>query len=374
MLFVAWKMLWHRKARFAFTAFGLGALFLLGSAQVGLMVGWCNTITAINAHAGVDLWVMNEKTVAWDYGTSLPRHRIYQVRSVPGVAWAEGMYVGWSTWERPDGVRLSVEMVGLDVSSVGGPWDMSAGQVDDVHLPNSVLIDELFLETLGVRGVGDEVEMNGEKAVVRGLSRGVRTFTATPFVFTSLRTASRYDKGFQPGDTTFVLVRCTPGADPEVVARHIEEEVPGVEALTTGRLMERSLGYWIRSTGIGLIMLTTAGLALLVSAVVTSQTLYTITQDHLANYATLLAVGFGRGQMLACVLLQGLILSGLAILLGGLALWGLTAASARTPAPVEMIPWVLAVLVATQVACCLFGSFLALRTVLRLDPASVFRG
>ena len=68
-------------------------LFLLGSAQVGLMVGWCNTITAITDHAGVDIWVMNENTVAWDYGSSMPRHRISQVRSVPGVAWAEGMYV-----------------------------------------------------------------------------------------------------------------------------------------------------------------------------------------------------------------------------------------------------------------------------------------
>ena len=58
MLFLAWKMLRHRKARFAFTAFGLGMLFLLGSAQVGLMVGTkkCN-YTALAQHERMnDRW------------------------------------------------------------------------------------------------------------------------------------------------------------------------------------------------------------------------------------------------------------------------------------------------------------------------------
>jgi putative ABC transport system permease protein len=202
----------------------------------------------------------------------------------------------------------------------------------------------------------------------------VRTFTACPFVFTSLKTVSHYDKAFQPGDTTFVLVRCAPRADLEDVARRIVAEVPAVDALTTTQLMGRSLNYWMVNTGVGLIVLTTAGLAMVVSAVVTSQTLYNTTQDHLANYATLLAVGFDRGQMLGCVLFQGLILSGVAILLGGLAFWGLAVATARTPAPVEITPPVLALLVATQLASCLLGSFLAVRTILHLDPVTVFRG
>src|SRR3954470_12871980 len=99
MLRVAWKMLLHKKARFAFTVLGIGTLFLLSASQVGLLVGWCNTISAITSHAGVDIWVMSKQTPAWDYGTVIPRNRIYQVRNVSGVGWAEGMYVGWSMWQ-----------------------------------------------------------------------------------------------------------------------------------------------------------------------------------------------------------------------------------------------------------------------------------
>jgi putative ABC transport system permease protein len=373
MLRFALKMLLHRKARFAFTVVGLGTLFLLGAAQVGLLVGWCNTITAVMAHSEVDVWVMAERTLTWDYGTSIPRQRVYQARSVKGVAWAEGIYVGWAMWQRPDGRRVSVQVVGLDRASVGGPWHMREGKVEDVHLPGSVIVDELFLETLGVRGVGDRVELSDERATVRGISRDVRTFTASPFVFTAMKTAAKYDKTYKPEDTTFVLVRCQPGADPKQVARRIEAEVPSVEALTTDELMARSVGYWMGETGMGLIVLLTAALAVLVSAVVTSQTLFTVTQDHLANYATLLAVGFSRRRMLGCVFTQGLVLGGLGVLLGGAAFHALSVASARTLVPLEMTVAIFAALVGVSVLCCLLGSFLSVKAVLRIDPVAVFR-
>ena len=151
MLRVAWKMLMHGKARFGFIVLGLGVLFLLSAAQVGMLVGWCNTNSAIIDHAGVDIWVMAEQTPAFDYGTAIPRNRIYQVRSIEGVAWAEGMFMAWNYWQRKDGRRVNVELVGLDTSSVGGPWSMRLGRVENVHLPDSVIVDELYLPLLGSR-------------------------------------------------------------------------------------------------------------------------------------------------------------------------------------------------------------------------------
>jgi putative ABC transport system permease protein len=118
----------------------------------------------------------------------------------------------------------------------------------------------------------------------------------------------------------------------------------------------------------------TAALAVLVSAVVTSQTLFTITQDHLANYATLLAVGFSRRDLLGCVFAQGLVLSGLGVLLGGAAFHGLSVASARTLLPLEMTPAYFAALIGVSITSCLLGSFLSVKTILRIDPVAVFRG
>jgi putative ABC transport system permease protein len=373
MLRVACKMMFDKKARFCFTLFGLSMLFVLSVAQVGLVIGWCNTITAIVRHAAVDIWVMNQGTIAFDYGTALPRHRVYQVRNVPGVAWTEGMYVGWSKWQRADGSRHNVQLVGLDRSSVGAPWDMTQGCVEDIYHPDRVIVDELYLKKLGVKQIGDEIEMYGHKATVCGFSRGVRTMTASPFVFTSMTTVRKYDLALKPDETTYVLVRCVPGTDPPEVAHRIATEVPGVEALTTEQMMARSEKYWVVGTGIGLILLSTAALGMVVSTIVTSQTLFNITQDHLANYATLLALGFKRSWLLGCVLTQALLLGGLAIVCGSLAVYGLSIASAHSHTPVETTPRVFAGLVAAALASCLLGSYLSVKAILRIDPVTVFR-
>ena len=69
-----------------------------------------------------------------------------------------------------------------------------------------------------------------------------------------------------------------------------------VDLLTGREFAVRTMTYWMLETGAGLTVVLTAVLGLVVSAVVTSQTLYTVTQEHLVNYATLSAVGFGRGK------------------------------------------------------------------------------
>jgi putative ABC transport system permease protein len=367
-------MLWHKPVRLGATLVGLGGLFFLTAAQVGLLVGWCNTTSALIRHAPADVWVMAEQTPAFDYGTAIPRERIYQARGVPGVAWAQGLFMAWNTWQRPDGRRVNVELVGLDGDCAGGPWAMVSGAADAVHLLDSVIVDELFLDVLGVRGPGDEAEMYGRRAVVRGVSAEVRTFTASPFVFTSIASARRYDKRYRPDEITFVLVRCAPGNSPEEVRDRLRAELPYVEVLTAREFAGRTMGYWMLETGIGVTVVLTALLGLAVSVVVTSQTLFAVTQEHLADYATLLAVGFGRAQLLACVLVQGLILSGGGIVIGSAAFAGAASASARTPIPLETTPVVFAGLVGVSAGSCLLGAYLSIRAALRIDPAAAFRG
>jgi putative ABC transport system permease protein len=123
----------------------------------------------------------------------------------------------------------------------------------------------------------------------------------------------------------------------------------------------------------GLLVLVTATLGVIVGAVVSTQTLFNITQDHLANYATLLAVGFSSRQIMACVLLQGLFLSGGGVILGGAGFLAASILSSQTPVPLEMTPAVFAGLVVVAIAAPLLGSFLSVKPILRIDPSVVFR-
>ena len=374
MLPIALRMLWHKPTRAVFTVLGLGALFFLSAAQIGLLVGWCTTCSAMIRHADVDLWIMAEQTPAFDYGTAIPRQRLYEVRSVPGVAWAEGMFMAWNIWQRPDGRRVNIELIGLDSSCVGGPWVMEAGTVEVVHRPDGVIIDELFLSELGVTGIGGEAELIGRRARVRGVSGGVRTFTASPFVFTSINNAIRYDRRYRDDEITYVLARCRPGTVPDKVAEEIRQRTDHVEVLTSDQFVQRSVTYWMLGTGIGITVVLTAILGFLVSAVVISQTLFGLTTDYLVNYTTLLALGFSRTKLLLTIVYQSLVLGGAGIVLGGTAFVTAMRVSARTMIPLETTSEVSVGLVACALVCSVVGAGLSVKSVWRIDPAQVLRG
>lgn len=373
MMSIVIAMILHKKSRCVLTILGTAVAFLLSAAQFGLMVGWCNTNSAIIRHARADVWVMARQTPAFDYGTAIPRNRVQQVRSVEGVAWAEGLFMAWNIWQRSDGRRVNVELVGMDEGCIGGPWSMSDGETASVQRPDTVIVDRLYLQALGVERVGQEFEMVGQRAVVGGISEGVRTFTASPFVFTSIESAIRYDKRYRDDEVTYVLARCAEGYTPEQVRDAISRDVPDVEVLTGGEFALRTMRYWMLETGIGITVVVTAVLGLLVGAFIMSQTLFALTQDYLANYATLIALGFSRSRLIGIVLAQGLILGGGGIILGSGLFFSASRASATTPIPLETTPHVFAALVVVSLLSCIMASFASIRSIFRVDPISVFR-
>jgi putative ABC transport system permease protein len=374
VLTLAVRILLHSKARFFFTSAGIGAAFFLTAALTGLLVGWCDTTSAVIRHAGVDVWLMAEKTPAFDYGTAIPCHRIYQARSVPGVAWAEGMFLAFNTWQRPDGRKVSVELIGLDGGLAGGPWQMRTGTTAVVHRPDTVIVDDLYLDFLGVRGVGDEAELLGRRAVVGGVSGEVRTFTTLPLVFTSLESAVRYDQRYQGDEVTYGLVRCAEGYSPEQVRDALAREVPHVEVLTTREFAQRTVRYWMLETGAGITVVFTVLLGLFVGVIIINQTLVAITQEHFAHYATLLALGFSRTQLTAVVVVQALGLGLAGALLGTAAFLFVSHQTMATAVPVAMTPLVFLGLVGVCLASCLFASVVSIRSIFKIDPLLVFRG
>ena len=211
---------------------------------------------------------------------------------------------------------MNIELVGLDESCVGGPWLMKSGAIHAVHRPHTVLVDELYIDALGVENVGQEFEMIGKRAVIGAITQGVQTFTASPFVFTSIESAIQYDKRYRDDEITYVLARCANGYTPESVRDAVLRHVPHVEVLTTRDFAIRTMKYWMLETGVGITVVVTAILGLIVGAFIMSQTLFAVTQEHIANYATLSALGFSRSSLSKIVLVQSIVLGGGGIILG----------------------------------------------------------
>ncbi len=292
ILTLALRNFTHDRLRSAVTIVGIVFAVVLLAVQLGLYASASRMITGAVDNATGDLWVMPYGTQSFDEGAPLlgPAER-HQVLTVPGVKAATPLVVGFADWRRPDSALSNIVVVGADVDEEALlPWSLAAGDVATLKEPDGVAVDRSYLEELGVGGIGDVGHVEGTRARVRLLTEGIRSFTRSPYVFTTTRRA-RTMFGAGPQAFTFLLVRTEPSANVRAVRDEIAGRLESAEVLTAQEFRERNLQQWLFNTGAGVALIGGAVLGLIVGTVIVSPTLYSSTKDHLREYATLRALG-----------------------------------------------------------------------------------
>jgi putative ABC transport system permease protein len=170
------------------------------------------------------------------------------------------------------------------------------------------------------------------------------------------------------------IVTLKPGADPDVAARRLRELLPhDVEILRRDEFIKAEQHYWAKRTPIGFVTVAGMLVGMFVGAIVVYQILYTDVNDHLHQYATLKAIGFGDRFFVALVLQEAVILVALSFAPAAL-LTGLLNYQARTVAhiPTSLSPRDLIIVLAAVCVMCLAAALLATRKLRAADPADVF--
>jgi putative ABC transport system permease protein len=370
---IAWRNLVHDRVRFVVTLVGIVFSVVLMGMQTGLLVGFVQTTSGLVTHSGADLWIAPRGTKNVDLSNLMSDRTKYLARTVPGVASAESYFVTFARWKRPDGGRETVLLVGSEPNaSMGGPWNLAQGTRADLALPDGVIIDRLYAEKLGVTRVGETVEINDERARVVGFTHHVRTFTQSPYVFTTLSKAQTL-AGFGQGLTTYVLVRLAPGADRAAVERGLAERLPDADVVSTAAFASKSESYWLFTTGAGMSLILSALLGLVVGIVIVAQTLYASTVDRLPEYATLRAMGAPRGYLYRIIVTQA-VLGGVFGYAIGIALVALLVRLSVDSSAAPRLPlWLAGSLGVVTLAMCVSAALISIRKVTKLDPVAVFR-
>jgi putative ABC transport system permease protein len=210
---------------------------------------------------------------------------------------------------------------------------------------------------------------------VVGFTKGVRTFTQSPYVFTSLRKARAIALNLRNAEQaiTYVPIRVAAGAPVEAVRARLAARMPDVDVMTSAEFSSRSSNYWLFSTGAGLTIVSSSVLALFVGVVIAAQTLYASTMDRLPEYATLRAMGGGRGYLYRIVVTQALIGGAIGYVLGMACVLAMVWLSRDASAPPEAPPWLALGIGVVMEAMCVLASMISLRKVTRINPTEVFR-
>lgn len=370
---LAWRNLVQDRVRFAATLVGIGFSVVLMALQWGLLIGCAWTAAALVDHARADFWVVSRGTLNVDQSLSLPARWQEKALAVPGVSAVHKYLLHFIDWRRPDGRNEFVNIVGFDTETgIGAPWKVVVGSIADLRIPHTVMMDRLYAEKLGIKRIGDAVEIGGVRAQVVGFTEGIRSFTQSPYIFSSFKNAQEYIH--LPDDrTTYLLVRAELGADHDSVLAGLRSALPVTDVWSSRTFAWMTARYWLLTTGAGLALLIGAALGVVVGIAIVAQTLYAATVERLPEYATLIAIGAPNRYMNQIVMRQGLVSGVIGFALGIVVAQVIAFGAATSTAPL-VLPWPLAVAVGVvAISMCAGAALLAIRKIKAIDPTVVFR-
>jgi putative ABC transport system permease protein len=369
---LASRNLLHDRLRLVATVIGIVFSIVLVTVQGGLYNGFGRMVTTMIDHAGADLWIMPQGTKCFEDPSLMDERQRFRALSVPGVAEAGPVVIGFAQWRAPNGGTTPVFVIGSALRGIGlHPWDVVEGKSDDLSIPNAVAIDRTYFGRLGIAGLGANAEIRDQKAQVAAVTKGIRSFTTTPFVFTSLDRARAYT-GVSASKATYVLVRVAANTDVESVRGRLRASLPNLEVLTAAEFRERSRSFWLFGTGAGAALFAGAVLGIIVGTVIVAQILYSSTKDHINEFATLRAIGSSGRYIYMVIIWQALLSAAIGFVgaeLIGVVVVGLTADSAL---PIVITPGLTVALFVLTVVMCVASAIAAIVKVMRIDPAMAF--
>jgi putative ABC transport system permease protein len=376
MALLARRNLFHDRIRFAVTLTGIVFALVLIIIQFGLFLGFTTTTSNNIDHSNADLWIVFHAVSYFDTGRTFSERKYYEVLSTPGVQQAEKYMQNFARWKKPDGGVENVQVIGFHPGSgLGEPWNIVQGDALDVKLEDGVIVDELYKNKLGVQKVGDRVEIGDHRARVVGFTHGIRSFTTSPFVYTSFKNSLNYtNPQSKQDDVAYILIKIAPGFTPDQVQKNLRARLTDVDIYSTEEFSRRTRFYWMFTTGAGLAVLTAALMGLVVGIAVVAQTIYAATMDHIREYGTLKAMGATNGYLYR-VLIEQAVWS--AVLGYGFAMFlaHFIVNSSEKGGALILLPLSMKIgMLFLAVFMCIAAALVSINKVTRLDPAMVFKG
>jgi putative ABC transport system permease protein len=377
---IGWLQLTHSRTRFAAALSGVAFANVLVFVQLGIMLSMATATLKPYSFFQADIMISATDANSVTEGGNVARQWMYQAMADPDVIAGTGLFIATVSWQRA-GKTLGLTTYGIDPTQ---PAFLSAELAQDartLQLPNSGILDRFS------RGLPTEVaaairpqsplsfEAGGTQLTLYDTFAGGGGFGGDGYMMVSDQTFLALFPDRRSGAPDHIFLRVAAGADPEGVAARLRDLVSSkslrIRSYADAASEELSYQQTKRPTGIifgfGVII------GILVGLVIVYQVLSTDVADHLSEYATFKAMGYGQGFFLSIVLEEALILGVLGFIPGfavaNLLLIGMAKA---TTLPLEMTAGMaISVFVGTVIACSMSGA-IATRRLVAADPADLF--
>ncbi|MEH1900365.1 MAG: ABC transporter permease DevC [Nostoc sp.] len=378
---LSWLQLTREKTRLAVALAGIAFADILMFMQLGFRDALYYSNVRFHSSLQGDIVLINSQSSAVLAMRSFSQRRLYKALELPAVQSVHPIYLDYTTWKNPvTGRPRSILVFGMnpETNIVNLPGVQES--LDKLKLPDVVLYDRSSRLEYGPiaadyeQGKTVTAEVRRRRIKVVGLFTLGASFGADGNLITSDINFMRIFPNRQQGLIDIGLIRLKPGANPKVVAQELRKYLPKeVNVLTKQEFIDFERNYWANSTAIGFIFTLGTVMGFIVGTVIVYQILYTEVADHLAEYATLKAIGYTQNYLLTVILQEALLLAVLGYFPGIVfALFMYKSAREATLLPVFMsFDRAVMVLFLTMMMCIISGA-IAVRKLRSADPADIF--
>jgi putative ABC transport system permease protein len=377
---IGWLQLTHSRTRFAAALAGVAFANVLVFVQLGIMNSMTTATLKPYGFFQADIMISASDANSMTEGGNVARQWMYQAMENPDVVAGMGLFVANVSWQRPD-KTLSLTTYGIDPTQPMFLSPEMAPRTATLHLPNSGILDRFSRglprdEAAAIRPQSPlSFEASGTTLTLYDTFAGGGGFGGDGFMIVSDQTFLTLFPARASGAPDHILLRLAPAANAEGVAARLRDIVSdkSLRIRSYAEAAQEDLRYQKTKRPTGIIFGFGVIIGVLVGIVIVYQVLSTDVADHLSEYATFKAMGYGQRFFLGVVFEEALVLGVLGFVPGFLVANLLLAGMARaTTLPLAMTSGMaLIVFIGTVVACSLSGA-IATRRLAAADPADLF--
>ena len=349
--------------------------------QLGFRDGLFDTSVTVHKLFDANVVLISPRSKSSISMSGFPRRRLIQAMAHKDVIGITPVNWSFLLWRNPKTLASrSILALGFDPDDSLLKDKDFAAKAKLLTNPGRVLFDELSRDEFGPipewfrAGRVVETEVAGKRVRVTGLVSLGPNFGADGNLITSRETFLRLLPSNPQGSIEIGLVRLMKGSNPEQVVKKLQLSLPNdVKVLTLNEFIEFEKNYWRTSTSIGFIFTLGAAMGFVVGCVIVYQILYSDVSDHLAEYATLMAMGYRLKTLLGVVAREGVLLAVMGYVpayFSGQALYALVRNSTKLPVAMDFER---AFLVFSLILImCMGSAIVAMRRLSDADPAEIF--
>jgi putative ABC transport system permease protein len=393
MLLLSLKMLFGDTAKYVMLVVGLFFATFLIAQQSAVFCGLMRWTTSTLKNVPAPIWVVESKVDQINEVNPMRDTDVALVRSVGGVDWAMPLYSGIQRVRLDSGAFKIIQLIGIDPTTfAGAPVKMREGRIEDLRIPNTVVIDDLAVQRLAKNPadkatwikLGDVFEINDIEARVVGICQAMRSFTGGPYVWTTYERALQYSPP-QRKMLSAVIAAPKAGRTADEVCDEIRRST-GLRAFVNreftfdgeaGRneFNTSTIWWYVRNTGIPISFGITVLVGFVVGVAISCQTFYSFVLENMRHLGALKAMGASNTILCLMLLLQSFTVGIIGFGIGLFATAGFARVALEKQQPPFFMTWhmPLAVLVVILGICSL-AALLGIWRVSRYEPAMVFRG